>query len=152
MKKLINFFKIMPEGTLVLLTFIIILISTIIYAVHCAYITNTNQKYLYDYILYKDVKIIERPKECENVKYCDYLTTKGKMNLNDNIFYNVSKEQKFDIGIKIGTCYSNLYAKIYTNDVLQPFYKNDIRVISSDDDSYLVYKETFKLPNQPKCE
>lgn len=151
MKKIIDFCNDIPAVIWFVIIFFITFIYTIGQAIHSSYTTSLKQKYLYNYILYTDVKVIERPKECENVNYCDYITSKGKMNLNDNIFHVVTKDQKFDIGIKIGTCSSNVYAKIYTNDTLEPFYTVDIKDIRYHDDSYLIYKESFKLPNQPKC-
>ena len=109
----------------------------------------SKQKYLYNYILYKNVRIIKRPKECDDYFQCDYITSSGKMKLSGSKFKDI---QHFDIGIKIGTCHSSMYAKIYTNDALKPFYFMDIITIKFDDDSYLIYKEKFNLPPQPKCE
>lgn len=56
------------------------------------------------------------------------------MLLEDNIFRNFDNNTKFDIGINLGTCYSMLYIKVYTNDVLDPFYLTNILKIKHDTD------------------
>lgn len=145
MNKIIKFFNNIDIGDLMLFSLLILVVGLFIGLIVSETTEYRNQKIVKNYILHTNVTILNRPKECDNLIQCKYKTSIGVMLLEDNIFRNFDNNTKFDIGINLGTCYSMLYIKVYTNDVLDLFYLTNILKIKHDTDQYKYYTNLLKV-------
>ena len=124
---------------------IIVALALLTYSDYSRY---KHQKIIKNYILHTNVFIINSATSCNTSTICTYTTNKGDMSLNTNVFNKLTEKQQFDIGLSVGTCYSTLYAKIYTKDVLNPYYIEDVIMLKHDSEQYKFYANLLKLTNQ----
>lgn len=125
-------------------------IGTCSFFSYCIFNLGVNE-YKKNYIIYAETSLTKDKINCDN-HICVINTTVGKMTVG-NISRDIDdfKDMKFDVGIKLGTCKHELYAKIHTNDLIRPYVFVDLDEYSRGTDQYKFYTEKYKA-NLGECE
>ena len=99
------------------LVFIILAVFVGFFVVPKLYLEMKNNEVKYNYLIKKDVVLLEQNTECGK-GYCTYKTNYGDMYIYYKEFSKLEPNTKFDLFIKLGTKHHTIYAKVYTSDTL----------------------------------
>lgn len=99
------------------LVFIILAVFVGVFVVPKLYLEMKNNEVKYNYLIKKDVVLLEQNTECGK-GYCTYKTNYGDMYIYYKEFSKLEPNTKFDLFIKLGTKHHTIYAKVYTSDTL----------------------------------
>lgn len=116
MYKFFNSLKKIFNADAIPLLLILFLCLSLVLAFFLDICYNVN-KVKYHYVIKKGIVLLEQNDEC-NEGYCTYKTNYGELLLYYKEISKLKPNTKFDLFIKLGTKYHEMYINVYTNDPL----------------------------------